>query len=126
MDRKEQLEAQRREIVQKMLARGSARKGTICEQYVPVMKGGAKTHLLRGPYWVLTTKKEGKTVSERLPTPQSVERAREEIANHQHLTQLFREFEELTEQLGALERRETSEEASLKKKPKSPSKRARK
>lgn len=115
MNAKEQIESKRRETADQMLSIGSARKGTISEQYVPVMRGGKTTQALRGPYCVLTAKKDGKTVSVRLTTPQSVERAREEIANHQRLTRLFGEFEEFTERLGALEREHGSSEDAVKK-----------
>ena len=126
MNEQERLEQQRRETVRRMLAIGSARKGTISEQYVRVVKAGKPTGAMRGPYWVLTTKKNGKTVSERLRTPQAVARAREEIANEQELARLFHAFEELTQRLGAQQREAAISDEALKKGLKSRSNRARK
>jgi len=74
----------------------------------------------------VTTKKNGKTVSERLKTQQDVERAREEIGNHKRLSELFHQFEELTERMSALIREVSASEEALKKGLKSKSKKTRK
>ena len=125
MNEYERLEQQRRETVRRMLVIGPIRKGTISEQYVPVVKAGQPTRAKRGPYWILTTKKNGKTVSVRLRTPEAIARAREAIANQHELARLFHEFEELTERQGVLERETGASEEALKKGLKSRSNRAR-
>ena len=122
----ERIEQQRAETVRRMLAIGPARKGTINEQYVAVFKDGQPTGAQRGPYWVLTTKKGGKTLSLRLKTPQEVARVRQEVANHQELTRLWHVFEELTEQLGAVQTQAAASEEALKKGLRSRSNKARK
>lgn len=126
MNTTEQLQQQRNLLVQQMLEITCARKGTISEQYVRAQKDGKPTEKLLGPYWVLTTKKKGKTVSERLTTEQVVERTREEIGNHKRLSELFHQFEELTERMGTLLWESSVSEEALKKGLKSKSKKTRK
>jgi hypothetical protein len=59
---------------------------------------------MRGPYYVLTSKRGGKTISQRLTTRQQVEAARADVAAHRKFVELCRQFERLTEQLGQVER----------------------
>ncbi len=126
MDTLSQLQRQRKHLIQQMMEISCTRKGAISEQYVPARKDGKATERLLGPYWVVTTKKNGKTVSERLKTQQDVERAREEIGNHKRLSELFHQFEELTERMSALIREVSASEEALKKGLKSKSKKTRK
>src|SRR6266478_1770774 len=101
MKRIETLEARREAIVQEMLAIRSMRRGTINEQYVKVGHGGGQEAAVRGPYYVLSRREGGQTVSQRLTSAAALERARSEVAEHQRFVALCREFEEVTEQLGA-------------------------
>ena len=126
MERTQVIRQRREQVVSEMLSISSARKGSINQQFFPVIRNGKASDDLRGPYLVLTTKKRGKTVSIRLTTPDAIARARHDIANHQRLLALFREFQELTEQLGEQERQEDESKEALKKTPKLPSKRTRK
>ncbi len=119
MDTIEQLQQQRNLLVQQMLEITCTTKGTISKQYVPSRKEGKPTERLLGPYWVLTTKKKGKTVSERLTSKQAVDRRREEIVNHKRLSELFQRFEELTQGMGTLLWEANAPEETLKKRPKS-------
>lgn len=126
MDTLIQLQQQRKHLIQQMMEITCLRKGTINEQYVPARKDGKATDRLLGPYWVVSTKKDGKTVSERLKTQQDLEQAREEISNHKRLSQLFHEFEEITERMSVLLRQASASEEALKKGLKSKSKKTRK
>lgn len=126
MNTQQQIENQRKAVVEKILAIRSLRKGSINEQWFPVVREGKKTDDLRGPYFVFTYKMEGKTVSERLQGEVALARAREDAANYQEFRALCAQLEALTLELGELERREGAEEERIKKKPESPSSRARK
>ncbi len=111
----EQLQQERVRIAQQMLGICCARQGSITEQYFPVIKDGKATNEKRGPYWILSAKQHGKTVSKRLTTSSALEYARREISNHKQLQQLFHRFEELTEQLGTTAQEERLSEEALKK-----------
>lgn len=52
-----------------------------------------------GPNLRLTSKRQGKTVTEALPTPAAVRKAEQEIAEFRHYQQLGRELVEVSEQV---------------------------
>lgn len=126
MSARQQIENRRKIIVEEILAIPSMRKGTVSEQWFPVVRDGKKTDERRGPYFVFTCKLNGKTVSERIKSEEALVRAREDADNYRRFKALCAELEELTVALGELERQECVEEQQLKKKSKSPSNKARK
>mgnify|MGYP006863451817 CR=1 FL=1 len=115
MNEQQQIEARRRRIVEKMLAMRSMRKGTVNEQWFPVVRGGKKTDELRGPYFVITYKVGNRTVSERLKSEAQVVRARAQTDDYRHFRALCTELEELTVQLGELGPQEQGDGERLKK-----------
>ena len=121
-----QIEARRNQIVKEMCAIRSMRRGSISEQYVPASRKGKKTGKLRGPYYILSYWGGQKSVCERLKSRQEVEQAQKDVAEHKRFVSLCKEFEDLTQRLGELERQESPEVEALKKKLKSPSSRTRK
>ena len=98
-------------------------RGTINEHYVKVPRKGKKESVLRGPYYVISRREEGKTAGYHL-TAQKLERARCDVESHKRFKELCREYEELTERLGRLER-EASESSREKKLRRSRSKKMR-
>ena len=96
-----EIEARREAILREMLSIQVVRRGTLNEQYFKAPSHGGKDGALRGPYFVLSRREGDKTVSRRV-RPEELERVREGLAAHKRLKELFREFEELTERLGAL------------------------
>lgn len=116
------LHTRRQAVAQELLAIRSMRKGNINEQYVRGRRGGKA--VTRGPYPVLCWREGKKVVSERLRTAQQLEQARQDIANHKRFKELCKEFEELTQRLGQLEREEAAGREALKKGLKSRSSRA--
>ena len=122
METRQQFQQQRQHVVEQMMSLDSMKRGTLNEQFLRVPQQGQKKPALRGPYFVLSRKEAGKTVSRRVASNE-VQRVREDIARYNRFMQLSREFVELSEQLGALE---GSEEEALKKRPKSRLKQARK
>jgi hypothetical protein len=121
MEDKQHVQERRQAIVQEMLAMESMRRGTFSAQYLKVAQKRRKEKALRGPYYVVTRKEKGKTVSVRVPE-EAAERVRQDVARYARFVELAREFVELTERMGDLE--QTGE--AVKKKPKSRSKRTRK
>ncbi|RLC54846.1 MAG: hypothetical protein DRI30_08520 [Chloroflexi bacterium] len=118
-----EIEKRRDELLERMKAIRSMRKGTINEQYMKVYPKGKKKPSLRGPYYVISRREGGRTVSERLTSPADLERAREEVTAHKRFLSLCKQFETLTERLGELER--SGEDMSLeKKRSRSPSSKA--
>lgn len=101
------VERQRQEVMDEMLAIRSMRRGSITEQKLPSKKGGKAT---RGPYFVFSRRQEGKTVSKRLRPGPDLELAHQEVAAHKHFVELCRRFEQLTERLGELERGDVTQE----------------
>jgi hypothetical protein len=95
------------------------RRGTINQQYLKVRHRGKSEPVLRGPYYVFSRRGEGKTVGYRLTTAQEVEQARADILAHKRFVALCKEFAEVTEELGRLERRAPEEREAEKKRPRS-------
>jgi len=99
-----ELENQREAVLQQMRSIRSMKRGTINEQYLKVPQKGSKP-AMRGPYYVLSRREGNKTVSERLSTPAQIEEAKSDVAAHKKFTELCKEFEVLTERMGALQRK---------------------
>ena len=99
-----ELDNQREALLQQMRSIRSMKRGTINEQYLKVPQKGSKP-ALRGPYYVLSRREGNKTVSERLSTPTQLEQAKSDVAAHKRFTELCKEFEILTERMGALQRK---------------------
>ena len=102
MDAVQQLQQRREAILQQMLQMRSMRSGAVSEQFQAVRhKSGPP--IRRGPYYVLSRSHKGKTISQRVPAYE-VDQARSDVAAHKQFIELCKEFEQLTEQLGQLER----------------------
>lgn len=97
------VERRREEILREMRALRAMRKGSVMEQYLPVKQRGKPAPVLRGPYWLYTRKEKGRTVGRRLGREEA-ERVRAEVEAAHRFRDLCREYEELTERLGELER----------------------
>ena len=108
MDTVRQLEQRREAIFEQMRSIRSLRRGTVNEQYLNLAHKGQAEPAVCGPYYVLSHKQAGRTVSQRLTSVTQVEQARSVVAAHRRFVELCREYERLTEQLGQLER--TSEQ----------------
>jgi hypothetical protein len=104
MDTVRQLEQRRERILEQLRQIRSMRRGTINEQYLKVPHKGQAEPALCGPYYVLSRFRGGKTVSQRLTSPQQVEQARSDVAAYQRFAALCREYEQVTEQLGQVGR----------------------
>jgi len=103
MEKIELVLARRAEIAQEMLAIRAMRKGTINEQFLQVPRVG-QAPAERGPYYVISRRQGGKTVSKRLKPGAELEQARAEVAAYARFAALCQEFEQLTEQLAELDR----------------------
>lgn len=115
MEMIEHLESRRREVLQQMEAIRSMERAALSEQMLRVKHQGTREPVLRGPYYVLSWWAEGKSHSRRVPKAE-LEQVRLDVANHERFAQLCEEFEELTVQLGRLEREEDASGEALKKK----------
>lgn len=118
MNAVEKLENRRRAVVEEMLSIRAMRRGCIKEQYLNVRHKGKDKPVKRGPYYVFARWNGKKTESKRLKSKEEVEAVQEEIRAYECFAALCRQFEELTEKLGELER-QGSEMDVLKKTPKS-------
>jgi hypothetical protein len=124
MNSVKEIEDKREAILEEIRSIRSMKRGTINEQFLKVPRKGEKETVLRGPYYVLSRREGGKTVSQRLTSPSQLEQARREVAAHKRFVELCQEFEKLTEQLGEIESQR--EPAVEKKRRKSPSRKMRK
>jgi len=104
MDSLQQIEAQRLAILDSIKSIRSMRRGSITEQFFPAGRKGQKQTVRRGPYYVFTRHQGSKTVSRRLTTPEALQQAREDVEAFKSFQALCRDYERLTEKLGALER----------------------
>lgn len=77
-------------ILERLAAIGPARRGQITEQwYDKTGKNGKKKR--QGPYYVWTRYDDGKKITERVPAAE-IDRARDELARGEEISELFREF----------------------------------
>jgi hypothetical protein len=111
---RQELDAKRKHVVEKMMAIRSLRRGTLNEQFVERLNEGKGTGELRGPYYVLSRHDNGKTVSARVRGDQA-QSVRDDLARFKEFTLLYEEFARLTEQLGELERQQAASEEAEKK-----------
>ena len=119
------IEQRRETILNEMRALRSLCPASLSEQMLPVKHKGKKEPVLRGPYFVLSHRQEGKTHSRRVRADE-LEQVQMDVANHKRFVTLSKEFEELTQQLGEMERALETDLEALKKKPKSPSNKTKK
>lgn len=115
MNTLEQIQQQREALVNQMLQITSACAGSINEQYLPKRKEGKPTGEKVGPYFVLTAKRKGRTVSKRLKGDKALHQTQVAIDNHHKLRRLMKEFEELTQQMGEITQQQSVSEEALKK-----------
>jgi hypothetical protein len=115
-----QIEARRDQILEQMRAMRSMGRWSITEQTMLDKRKAGSEPVVRGPYYVLSRRQNGKTVSRRVKPGPELELARHDADEHRRFVELCQEFEHLTEQLGLLER---GAEAQEKKRRKSSSRR---
>lgn len=108
------IEQRRQQVLEEMRTIRSMVRATLKEQMLSVKHKDKKEPVMRGPYYVLARWEEGKTRSRRVPRGE-VEQVKKDVENHQRFRALCREFEELTEQLGELERQAAASEEAVKK-----------
>jgi hypothetical protein len=125
MDNIRQLQQRLRQLTEEMGRLGPMRRGTLNEQFYEKTPKGEEGPVLQGPYYVLSRKVKGKTVSRRVPRKE-VEQVRREMQQYERFVELSREFVDCSEQLGMLLRETDCQDATQKKTPKSPSRRTRK
>ena len=125
MNQLKEIETRREQILEQLRQIRSLQRGTINQQYLKVPHKGKPQPVLRGPYYVLSRNEQGKTISRRLSSLTELEQAQRDLAAHRQFSELCREYEQLTERLGELERAATGESPE-KKRRRSPSSRTRK
>ena len=121
----QQLEQRRREILRKIGAIRSMRRGAISEQFLKVRHKGEKEPVRRGPYYLWQYWEHGVPKRRRLHSGEEVEAARKEVAAYKEFEQLCEQYVAVAEALAAAER-ETRFEETVKKTPNSPSSKMRK
>jgi hypothetical protein len=87
----DQLQAQRRQLLEQIAALDQIRRGSITEQFVHAKCRDGST-VRRGPYRLYTYKHKAKTVSRRLTDPAEATAVRQQIDG-------FRQFQRLTAEL---------------------------
>jgi len=119
------LHARRKEIVQALLAIRSLERGALSEQYFTRPGLPGQPSVKRGPYYVISRWEEGRNRSRRIKR-EAVSQVRKDLENHERFMALCKELEELTRQLGVLEREGAASQEAVKKGRKSRSSRTRK
>ena len=101
-----QIEARRDAVLEEMRSIRSMKRGSISKQYLKVPQKGRSKPALRGPYYVFSRREQDKTVSHRLSSQVERQQAGQDIDRHERFVALCKQFEELTEHLGQMERQE--------------------
>jgi hypothetical protein len=104
----------------------SMKRGTLSIRPEKIRVKGEKEPVLRGPYPLFVRRDGKRTVGRRLRSAEEVAQIREDIAAYERFMALCKEYAQVTEQLGDLDRTTTAPIEALKKKPKSRSKPTRK
>ncbi|MHB1421554.1 MAG: DUF6788 family protein [Bacillota bacterium] len=112
----ESIEKRREEIIEEIKNINSMRKGTINEQYLKVPRKNMEASV-RGPYYVLTKKENGKTISIRIGINE-VEEIQKETEEYKKYNYLTSEFAAITEELTEMKR--TLQNKDIKKKRNAP------
>lgn len=102
----------------------SLHPGNINEQFVKGQRGGKA--VMRGPYPVLCWRVGKKVFSQRLRSEQEIREAQRDTGNFRRFKELCKQLEDLTHELGQLEREQHTETDTVKKRRKSPSSKAKK
>ena len=123
MDTVTAIEHRRQAILAEFCAIRSMRRGSLNEQFLKVPRKGKKKPVLCGPYYVWSRKENKRTVSRRVAPGPELERMRGDLESYGRFCALCKEFEELTEQLGEVERQAGVSDEALKKRRKRPSNR---
>lgn len=104
MNSLQRLEQRRDAILEQMRAIRSMRRATINKQFLQVQHKGKNKPVSRGPYFVLSRREQGKTVSKRLTSVEEVKQAQKDVEGYKKFVALCKEFEDVTERLGEVER----------------------
>jgi ribosomal protein S10 len=112
------IESRRKRILDDMESIRAMRPGTVTEQFLLVPHKGKEEPVRRGPYYLWQFYEQGKPVRRRV-AGEELAQAQFEVCNHKRFLALCKEYEELTERLGQLEREAADAEEAVKKKPKS-------
>jgi len=112
------LEVQRGAVLSQMRLIRSMKRGTLSIRPEKVYRKGQKEPVLLGPYPLFVRSEGKRSVGKRLRSPEEVAQVREDIAAYERFVALSKEYVELTEQLGELERLDGREQETLKKTPK--------
>ena len=99
-----QIEAGRDAALEEIRSFRSMKRGSISQQYLKVPQKGRREPALRGPYYVFSRREQGKTVSHRLPSQAERQQAQQDLDRYERFVALCKQYEELTERLGELER----------------------
>ncbi len=121
----ETIEMRRNEILIEMEHIRSMELGTLKEQMLPSKRKDQVAPVMLGPYYVLARWQDGKTNSRRV-SGEELAQVKQDVENHQRFVALYKEYEELTQWLGRLERETAELEETVKKKPKSRSQKTKK
>ena len=97
------IQQQRQGLKEELETIGAFRRGSINVFYRQCGKPGCRCnrpgHPGHGPQTTLTSKKEGKTQALNLATARAVERAREQVENHDRFRDWLRRWQELNEEI---------------------------
>lgn len=98
----QQLEARRLAILDEISSIETMRRGTVNEQFFHARRKGTQDLSRQGPYFVWSRSEGGRTVSQRLSSPEAVAQARNEVAAYKRFQALCGEYVQIATELGAL------------------------
>lgn len=121
---KQELEQRRQEILGKMSAIRTMRRGSVSEQFLAVSHKGQAEPVRRGPYYLWQYWEHGVPKRQRLHGGPEVEAARKEVAAHKEFEHLCEQYVLIAEALAAAECETLTSDEPVKKGLKSRSSRA--
>ena len=101
---KQELEQRRQEILGKMSAIRTMRRGSVSEQFLEVSHKEQAEPVRRGPYYLWQYWEHGVPKRQRLHGGPEVEAARKEVAAYKEFEQLCEQYVSIAEALAAVER----------------------
>lgn len=102
----QKLRQKRQEILSQIALLEEMRRGSVIRQFLKVKLKGKKKPIFCGPYALFTFKRQGKTISRRLPDLKEIRTLEQQVENYHLFQELCRRLVEIGERICELKGKE--------------------